>query len=108
MKGEKNMNSKMNMNARAKAVLAMEYLARCVNDEDNFDLWLSLGVADGDIEDGCLEITENNREDLEFYVKDNDRFRDLMTTFLKVMKEAWKDGGLYCDGVVSKDLRDYR
>ena len=95
------------MKERAKAVLAMEYLARMVNDEEVFDIWLSLGVGDGDIEEGCLEITDDNEQDLEWYGESDERFQDLLTTFLKTMKEAWKSGGLTCDGVVSKDRTDY-
>ena len=34
---------------RGETVLAMEHMARCINDEDIFWSWLSVGVADGDI-----------------------------------------------------------
>lgn len=30
-------------------------------------------------------------------------FADLMDTFLRCMAHARRDGGLYCDGVVSKE-----
>ena len=48
---------------RVKMVKAMEYIARQVNDERVFDYWLSLGVADGDIEYGDLSAYENLEND---------------------------------------------
>ena len=86
---------KMNKAERIKLVKAMEMLARAVNDEDVFMTWLISGVADGDIKDGTSD------EELEYYIED-DTFADLMDTFLEVMKNAEKDGGLYFDNVVSK------
>ena len=85
----------MNKAERIKLVKAMEMLARAVNDEDVFMTWLISGVADGDIKDGTSD------EELEYYIED-DTFADLMDTFLEVMKNAEKDGGLYFDNVVSK------
>ena len=35
---------------RTKAVLAMEYIARQINDEEIFDIWLTYGPGDGEIE----------------------------------------------------------
>ena len=84
----------MKLAERAEVVKAMETIARCVNNEDVFEYWLSMGVADGDINEDTTD------EDLECYCKDNN-FRELMTTFLKVMKRAGASGGLYADGVVS-------
>ena len=87
---------------RIKMVKAMEYIARQVNNEDVFETWLTIGVADADIKygdldggdgDGCLDI----------YYEDDEVFADLMDTFLFMMRKAYKDGGLYCDGVVSKE-----
>jgi len=101
------MNNKTNFEERAKAVLAMEYLARQINDEEVFEPWLSIGVADGDIDYGCLEINDDNVDDLGYYC-DDENFRDLMTAFLKCMKNAWKSGGLYCNYVTSKDASDYK
>ena len=92
----------MNTEERIKMVKAMEFICRQVNDEDNIGAWLTLGVADGDIEYGDLEVRETDVEDLEYYLKD-ERFGDLMDTFLFVMKKSWKSGGLFCDGVVSKE-----
>lgn len=86
----------MKTRARIKVVRAMETLARAVNDERVFEHWLMLGVADGDID----ETTED--EELEFYI-DDENFAELMGTFLNVMKNAYKSGGLYVDGIISKE-----
>lgn len=83
------------LHRRARVVRAMEEIARCVNDEELFvGLWLSLGIADGDI------TQETTDEDLEGYC-DNESFKDLMYTFLKLMEAAREDGGLYCDGITA-------
>lgn len=87
----------MNREERLKLVKAMEFIARQVNDEEVFEGWLSLGVADGDIDYGDLTVSD---EDDDWYTED-DNFRDLMKTFLWMMKEAYKSGGLFCDGIVS-------
>ncbi len=34
---------------------------------------------------------------------EDEPFADLMDTFLRCMAHARRDGGLYCDGVVSKE-----
>lgn len=87
----------MNTKERIEKVRAMETLARSINDERVFLTWLSLGVADGD-------ITENTPdEELEFYIEDDTSFADLMHTFLRCMSNAYKNGGLYVDNVVSKE-----
>lgn len=85
----------MKKRMRTEVVRAMETLARAVNDEMIFEEWLMCGVADGDIE----PTTED--EELEYYIED-ETFAELMGTFLNVMKNAYKSGGLYVDGVVSK------
>ena len=79
---------------RVNMVRAMELLARAVNDEFLFDLWLSMGVADGDIDETTTD------EELEDYC-DDVTFAELMDTFLKLMSRARKSGGLYCDDIVS-------
>lgn len=85
---------------RIKMVKAMEFIARQINDEELFDLWLSLGVADGDIEYGDLSETDSDYC-VGWYAEDA-HFADLMQRFLDIMAYAKKSGGLYCDGVVSK------
>lgn len=86
----------MKKKLRTDVVRAMETLARSVNDEMVFEGWLMCGVADGDID----PTTED--EELEYYIED-ETFAELMGTFLRVMARAKKSGGLYVDGVVSKD-----
>lgn len=82
---------------RVKAVKCMEFLARQVNDEELFDLWLSDGVADGDIDYGDLTGAE-----IDDYYIDDKNFKELVHIFLLLMAKARKDGGLYIDGIVSK------
>ena len=79
---------------RINMVRAMETIARCTNDESAFDLWLSMGVADGDIDENTTD------EELEDYC-DDETFAELMDTFMKLMARARKSGGLYCDGITS-------
>ena len=91
----------MNFSERMKMVKAMEYIARCINNEDIFfDWWATLGVADGDIPPGELEMKSDD-VDLGYYVEDDKTFSELMGTFLTCMKFAYNDGGVFCDGVVS-------
>ena len=85
---------KFNPEERYKAVRAMDFLARSVNNENHIDLWLSKGVADGDITEDTPDEALND------YI-DDDTFADLMETFLYVMYKAYKDGGLYINGIVS-------
>lgn len=87
----------MNTKIRSKMVKAMEFIMRNLNDESLFDIWLSLGVADGDIEYGDLS------DDLvdDSYIESNN-FDYLMWVFTAVMNKVSKNGGLYCDGVISK------
>ena len=90
---------KLNRSERVNMVNAMEFIARQINHEGIFMHWLSIGVADGDIPYGSFEDTE----DRDYYIEDDDTFADLMKTFLRCMKAAADNGGLYCNGVVSKD-----
>lgn len=93
----------MNRIEREKMVRAMEFIVRNVNDEEVFEYWLLDGVADGDIEYGDLNCSDNFDN---WYIED-EHFRNLMTDFLQCMVGAWKSGGLYCDGVVSADKTDF-
>lgn len=74
----------------------MELMARSINDELILQSWQIAGVADGDLERGEWDISKVD----ENYIKD-EAFKQLMTDFLIVMSEAYEDGGLYCDGIVS-------
>ena len=92
----------MNTIARIKMLKAMEFIARNINDETILNRWLSLGIADGDIEYGDLSVGLDNADKLKYYMED-EAFADMMHNFLWCMARAWKSGGLYCDGLVSKD-----
>ena len=92
----------MNKTRRAKMVLAMEYIARQITDENVFDGWLMCGVADGDIPYGSMNV-----EDVDESYLDDGTFEELMSCFLRRMKGAYKSGGLYCDGIVCKDRNSY-
>ena len=83
----------------------MEFICRQINDEDVFECWLVNGVADGDIEYGDLSVN-TTEPDATWYAENDERFADLMDTFLWCMKKAYKSGGLYCDNVVSKEKAD--
>lgn len=89
---------KKNIKRRAEILMAMEKLARSINDEDIFMSWLSVGVADGDINQDTT-IEELMHDD---YYMDDDNFAELMGLFLHLMVRANKSGGLYVGGVVSK------
>lgn len=89
----------MNKNERVKMVKAMEYIARQINDEDVLEGWLVSCVADGDID--YADLSEKDDGILDYYINDKN-FADIMDIFLWCMNKAYKDGGLYCDGVVSK------
>lgn len=87
---------KKDMAERIKMVKAMEYICRNLNDEEIFyDTWLTMGVADGDIDYGDLS---SDPGEAEWYAEDK-QFSDLMGVFLRAMKEAYKSGGLYCNGI---------
>lgn len=86
----------MDMKARCEIIRAMDLLVRAINNEAYIPVWLTLGVADGDIRPDTTD------EDLASYVEDDVEFADLMDTFLWIMEKAKIDGGLYVDRVVSK------
>ena len=85
---------------RRQMVLAMEYIARQVNDESLFEYWLSLGVADGDINYG-----ETDPDCVDEYYIEDENFADLMQTFINLISYAKKSGGLFCGDVVSKKAK---
>ena len=92
---------------RIKMVKAMEFIARNINDEEVFMGWLYSGVADGDLEYGDLEFKDEDFDNLGYYIED-ENFRHLMSLFLRLMRRAYKSGGLYCDRVVSEDESDLK
>lgn len=92
----------MDKRSRKDLVICMDKLARCVNNEEFlYDVWLSCGVADGDVD----AYTKPDDENLDYYTDDK-TFSELMTTFLQLMSAAWKDGGLYHDRVSSLDRNE--
>jgi len=89
--------SKKELIERQKMIVAMEYVARHINDEEVFDSWLMCGVPDGDIEPGNLDPTQVYEKDYMI----TDGFKDIMSCFLRCMCMAYEEGGLYCGGVTS-------
>lgn len=88
----------MNKKERIEMVRAMETIARNLNDETDFEYWISYGVADGDINE------ETKDEDLEYYIEDKN-FADLMYRFLRTLdiKPEEANGMLYCDNILSRE-----
>lgn len=84
------------MKERVDMVRAMEFICRCINDEEIIMSWLMCGVADGDIN---RETTD--AEIYEEYCDSDTNFAELMDCFLRCMLRANKSGGLYCGEVVS-------
>lgn len=82
---------------RRKMVLAMEFIARQINDETVFESWLMCGVPDGDIPYGTLD----DPSVVDDWDIEDDNFEELMQIFLRCMERAKKSGGLYCGGIVS-------
>ena len=87
--------AKVDVNRRKELVLSMERLVRYVNDEDIMMRWLSCGVPDGDIQKYTVDEVDD-------YFVEDEHFAELMSLFLSIMAQAQKDGGLYCNGVISK------
>lgn len=85
----------LNKNERAKAILAMKFIMRNVNDEEYLEPWLMCGVADGDIEHGETDTTK-----VDDYYTDMDNFRDIVHCFHRVARRAIADGGFYVGGRV--------
>lgn len=91
----------VNIEERKKLVLAMEFIARHVNDEMIAQDWLIDGVADGDIPFGSTDMSDVDDN----YVNSNKDFSEMMKVFLDTMSRANRSGGLYCDRVVSSKTR---
>ena len=89
---------------RKKMLVAMEFVARQINDEDVLMGWLMNGVPDGDIEYGNFDISQIDDED---YMVRDDGFEEIMSCFLRRMVKAYDSGALYCGGVVCKERSDY-
>ena len=93
----------MNAITRIKMLKAMELIARTTNNEEAFyDIWLTDGIADGDIALNDLSVGDFDPQNLGDYLTD-DTFADMMAVFLRLMFHAHLDGGLWCDGVCSAE-----
>ncbi len=86
---------------RAKAILAMEYLARQLNNEDVFECWLMGGVADGDIPYGSFDIS-----DVDKYYVEPENFKYIANCFMRLMVNSYGNGGIYCGGVVADKVKE--
>ena len=97
----------MNINKRMAMVRAMDFLVRSANNEELYYNWAVLGVADGDVtydNDGPVAVP-TDEDDLAIYYEDDDDFAELMDWFLEIMGNVRRDGGLYVDGVVSREKK---
>lgn len=84
-----------NYSERYATIRAMDMLARQTNKETALEMWFEQGISDGDID------AETPDEMLNDYIND-EKFADLLDTFLCVMSESYKQGGLSVDGVNSE------
>lgn len=84
-----------NEQERYSTIRAMDMLARQTNNETALEMWFAQGISDGDID---LETPDEMLSD---YIND-DKFADVLDTFLCVMSESYKQGGLSIDGVESE------
>ena len=84
-------------NETANALRAMDYLVRCMNDEEYIDIWLMCGIADGD----CDSMSDDELVDMY-----SDDLEELISMFLRLMQRAGK-GGLCINGVVvTTEIKD--
>ena len=87
----------MDLKSRVATVRAMDEVIRSLNDENKMMTWLMYGVPDG-------EIDENTKdEDLRWLVESDAGFADLMYWFIRIMNKVSPDGGMWVDGVCSKE-----
>ena len=84
-----------NDSERYAIIRSMDMLARQTNNETALEMWFEQGISDGDSD------TETSDEMLNDYISD-EKFRDVLDTFLCVMCESYKQGGLSVDGVNSE------
>ena len=86
-----------NIEERKKMILAMDFIARHMNDDTEFDRWFMYGVPDGEIKED-FNLNQIYDED---YMLTDEGLRDIMSCFLKCMYSSYKyDGGLQCDNLV--------
>lgn len=95
---------KIDKKERAEMLVAMDLIARSINDEDiTINRWLVGGVADGDIDYDGLCDHESNVTNLmgDDWYMDDKHFADIIDCFMHCVSLARADGGLYCNGVVA-------
>lgn len=94
----------MNTDERIRMVQSMEFIMRNLNRWDDIAGWLTIGVADGDIDYMDFSMNDVVKKNLDSYIQD-DYFADLMDTFCAIIRKTTNDGisgALYCDGIVSR------
>lgn len=92
--------AKMNLSERVAMIRAMDTVARYINDDEAGDGWQIFGIPDG--------VIQNDTKDEELaYLCEDKTFSKLMSLFLHLMCMTNKAGGLYCDGVVSEEGKDF-
>ena len=87
----------MDLKSRVATVRAMDEIMRSLNDENKMMTWLMYGVPDG-------EIDENTKdEELYWLVEEDKSFADLMYWFIRIMNKVSPNGGMWVDGICSKE-----
>lgn len=76
---------------RAKLVIAMDEIARSLNDENILESWLMCGVADGDIDENT-----SIEDVIEMGYTDDDTYPDIERCFLRCMSRAYKNESGLC------------
>lgn len=95
-----------NLRERKTMLACMEFISRCVNDEELFyETWMLNGMPDGEIntENLLKDFTKESDSIEDFYVTE-ETFEEIMTCFLYEMHKAYLDkSGLYCDSCLSRE-----
>lgn len=94
---------KTEIEERKKLLVAMEYIMRNLNDEDDFSSWLCYGVPDCDIPYGNF----NTNYVHDFYVSDEECFKTIVGTFIETIKYMEYDG-ITCGGITSPSKKEYK
>ena len=84
----------MDIHERCNLIRAMGFIGRHLGDDRIRDGWATDGVAD----DGIEDMPDEN---LLFLAENDDDFADFLDSFLYYMKEAYRNGGIHCDGIES-------
>ena len=87
----------MNLKSRVATVRAMDEIMRSLNDENKMMTWLMYGVPDGEIDENTTD------EELYWLVEEDKSFADLMYWFIRIMNKVSPNGGMWVDGICSKE-----